>query len=172
MPIELVRLDQRFIHGQLIASDALANRGVNAVIMADEALCRDSLRQLSFNVALLAANKPVRHGATFVVPASLPEYLREKDNGGMRFLLLFGDMAGVLQALDGGVAIAALNLGCFVSKSHELVELYHNFKVSPEDRRTLDGLCRRIPLVYFGPPDDLRQTYIPAGAARLPNRRR
>ncbi|MDR3155190.1 MAG: PTS sugar transporter subunit IIB [Deltaproteobacteria bacterium] len=167
MPIVLARIDQRFIHGQILASAALAKRKVNGVIVADTALSGDGLRQGIFDGALSAADPPLG-GAHYVDPARLAELLRERDSKGKRFLLIFGDVGGVLQALSDGVPIESLNLGNYCTRSEDPVELYQGFRLGPSEIRELDEIAGRVSRIYFGPLDESRKAYTPRPGPRPP----
>ncbi|MDR1036192.1 MAG: PTS sugar transporter subunit IIB [Deltaproteobacteria bacterium] len=161
MPVVLARIDQRFIHGQILASGALARRRVTGVIVADRALCGDETRKRIFDGALTAADPPVRRGAVYVDPSRICELLDAREVAAERYLAIFGDMAGVLAALDAGAALDALNLGNFCSSADDRSELYQGFTAGPSEIAELDELARRVRQIYFGPLDDPHMCYRP-----------
>ncbi|MDR1039721.1 MAG: PTS sugar transporter subunit IIB [Deltaproteobacteria bacterium] len=166
MPVVLARIDQRFIHGTILVSRALAARKVTGVILADGALCRDDTRRRIFDGALAAADPPVAGGTLYVDPAGLPALLREADSPDRRFLVIFGDVAGALAALDAGADLPGLNLGCFCSKSGDRKELFHGFWAGPDETTLLDELAARGVELYFGPLDESHKRYRPARHGR------
>jgi mannose/fructose/N-acetylgalactosamine-specific phosphotransferase system component IIB len=162
MPIVLARVDQRFIHGQILASPALASRRVNGVIVADGDLCRDEVRKGIFDGALTAADPPLSGGAIYVEPKALAALLREKDSSGRRFLVIFGDTGGALAALSAGVAMESLNLGNYCPRSEPSRELFQGFRAGPAEIGELDEISRLVSRVYFGPLDASLMRYRPA----------
>ncbi|MDR1081208.1 MAG: PTS sugar transporter subunit IIB [Deltaproteobacteria bacterium] len=173
MPVVLARIDQRFIHGQILASGALARRRVTGVIVADRTLCGDEIRKRIFDGALAAADPPVRGGAVYVDPAGIRDLLDADGSVAERYLAIFGDMAGVLAALDAGAAIESLNLGNFCSSADDPSELYQGFTAGRAEIAELDEIASRVGRIYFGPLDDPHLCYRPgAPVPGAPARRR
>ncbi|MDR1314677.1 MAG: PTS sugar transporter subunit IIB [Deltaproteobacteria bacterium] len=165
MPVVLARVDQRFIHGQILASGALARRRVNGVIVADKALCGNETVKRIYDRALTMADPPIKNGALYVDPSGMRVLLDGKDARGKRYLALFGDMAAVLAALDGGASFDSLNLGNFCSSSEDKIELYQGFLAGAAEIRELDEIASRVRRIYFGPLDEPDTCYRPCAPA-------
>jgi mannose/fructose/N-acetylgalactosamine-specific phosphotransferase system component IIB len=164
MPIVLARIDQRFIHGQILVSSALARCRVSAVVVCDRKLCGDAVRKRIFDGALTAADPPLAGGAHYAAPEDLAGLLRTLPES--RFLALFGDIAGALAATSSGVRLESLNLGNFCSLADVQTELHQGFRAGPEELDELDELSRRVPRLWFGPLDGPCEPYRPRKRAR------
>jgi mannose/fructose/N-acetylgalactosamine-specific phosphotransferase system component IIB len=153
MPVVLARIDQRLVHGQVLASQALASFKINGVIIVDEALSLDLESQRIYSAALKAADVEFTRGPYYLGPESLVSKLGELDNEDARFLALFRDAASVLLAVDSGLRLSSLNLGNYHTSSEDFEVLGSSFKVDKRELLEIDALCAKIPLIYFGSLD-------------------
>ncbi|MDR2350285.1 MAG: PTS sugar transporter subunit IIB [Deltaproteobacteria bacterium] len=166
MPIVLARLDQRLIHGQVLASPALARDGINGVILADDNISPE-LRRI-YDSGMEAADVGFAKGRHYVKPSLLPALLREKDTPDSRFLVLFRDPKSVLVAVTAGLGLESLNLGNYATLSPDPVVLCSCLKLGPSELEDLNLLSRLVPLLYFGSLEYSSETsraYKPPGTA-------
>jgi mannose/fructose/N-acetylgalactosamine-specific phosphotransferase system component IIB len=150
MPVVLARIDQRLVHGQVLASEALASFKINGVIIADGPLSEDYESQRIFSSALKAADVEFTKGPYYFKPELLAKLLLEIDEEEGRYLLLFRDARSALQAVKSGISLESLNLGNYNTSSKEFFVLFSSFRVDKHELLELNELSEKIPRLYFG----------------------
>jgi mannose/fructose/N-acetylgalactosamine-specific phosphotransferase system component IIB len=153
MPIVLARIDQRLIHGQVLASNALANNKINGIIFADKALSINPMEQDIYSCGAEAADVNFCKGKHFIDPDKLFTVLSALDTVNSRFLVLFKEPTSVLRAILGGLKLEYLNLGNYHTNSPIFKTICPGFKIGPEEEEDLQRLSEYIPFLYLGSLD-------------------
>lgn len=104
MPILLARVDNRLVHGQVLEA-WVPRLGVDTLLVVDADLVDDPLQR----AVLESLDRPglqIRLETPAAAARSLEGPLRDR-----RVMVLFRGLGGAVDAMDGGVRFAELNLG-------------------------------------------------------------
>jgi N-acetylgalactosamine PTS system EIIB component len=105
MSIVLFRIDNRLIHGQVIAS-WVPQLEIEAIIVADDEMAQD---EFATDMARLAVSEEIE---LFIIPTvKVIETLRQYELGKKRVLILLRDIAEASRAVSTGLKIKSINLG-------------------------------------------------------------
>lgn len=121
------RVDNRLIHGQIIEA-WLPYTGARHLIVANDALARDSLRQRIVELAV-----PQRVVTHFIVVSDLPATLNAC---GDESFVLFANCQDARRACCAGIGMEVLNMGN-LHYSPEKIRLSPHIALSPQDREDL-----------------------------------
>ncbi|MDR1546802.1 MAG: PTS sugar transporter subunit IIB [Deltaproteobacteria bacterium] len=159
MTLTMARVDQKLIHGQVIAA-WVPHLGIEEIIVVDEDVLSDALTQS----ILTAAVPPQVRQTCFAAPADLPKILQSRPHANRRLLLLFGDLSAVKAALDQGLRLENLNLGNQACQPNaECRKLSSCFFASSSDLAILDSLARAgLNLFFQSVPGDRPIPFCPA----------
>ena len=133
MAVELVRIDDRLVHGQVLQGWVRQIKPTVLTVVNDF-LCTNSLRKSAIELTLPS-------GLRFSV-LSIEQAARRGDisrTGGEREIILFASPADVLRAVDKGLRLRELNLGGIHHFNGERV-LNKNISLTREDVRDLKQL--------------------------------
>jgi PTS system mannose-specific IIB component len=144
MTVLAARVDQKLIHGQVTLGWAPFLE-IEEIIVADY-LALES--DLLMDIMALGIHPPVGN-ISFVSPPKLNELLTEKRKD-LRIMVLFRDVAGAGEAINGGLCLTGLNLGNqFYKPSPETLRLADSFFVNDQDLKTLASLAEDGLKIYF-----------------------
>lgn len=100
-----VRIDNRLVHGQIIEA-WLPFIGANNIVVANDDLAADDLRQQIMSIAI-----PMGVTIAFVPVEQTAAYLRGRDLLGADVLVLLAGCADACRAYKSGLVFDCLNLG-------------------------------------------------------------
>ncbi|MFH1378945.1 MAG: PTS sugar transporter subunit IIB [bacterium] len=105
MPLVLLRIDDRLIHGQVVEGwlDAV---GANLIIIASDEIAEDEFQQTLLTLAV-----PPRIRAVFLKVNDVIGFFNTKQQAGDRILLLVDNPNAALQLIESGVKISSINVG-------------------------------------------------------------
>ena len=104
MSIVLARIDNRLVHGQILAAWVPA-LDVDSILVVDDELARNDLARDAMELAI---PPDVQFAVTPVAQASAA---LARIGGGHRTMILLRDVADASRALDAGLPLTCLNLG-------------------------------------------------------------
>ncbi|MDE2039106.1 MAG: PTS sugar transporter subunit IIB [Elusimicrobia bacterium] len=136
MPLSLVRIDDRLVHGQVVEG-WIPRLKIEQVLVACDAAAKDDLQASLMRLALpekigldvLGVAQAARH------PGFQPGYLK-------RLLVLVPGPREILELLDGGAAFSTVNVGGLHYTAGK-VQLGKAIFLSEEDRTALREILRR-----------------------------
>lgn len=131
MPLALVRVDCRLIHGQVIET-WLPHTGANCLLVANDDLASNPFLR---SVMELAVPSPVH--AIFCRVSEVPERLSEIDRLGEKAILLCATSADALEIFRAGVRFPSLNIGN-LHYADGKVEISPSVFFAPEDFDAVD----------------------------------
>lgn len=133
MNIELVRIDDRLIHGQVVMawSKAVA---VKRMVVIDDKVAVDAIRKM-----LLETVAPPGVKVSVLTAQQGVEALRNNTFGNEKLLLLFTNPMTILTLIDGGIPIDKVNIGG-MSFSQGKTQLTKAVSVNEEDRTAFKKL--------------------------------
>lgn len=104
MSIELVRIDDRLIHGQVVMAWSKAV-SVKRIVVIDDKVAKDLIRKM-----LLETVAPPGVKVSVLNTIKGIEYLKSNVNN-EKLLLLFTNPATILTLVENGIAITKVNIG-------------------------------------------------------------
>lgn len=127
MGIELVRIDDRLIHGQVVMawSKAIA---VKRMVVIDDKVAVDAIRKM-----LLETVAPPGVKVSVLTAAQGVEALHSQKFGNEKLLLLFTNPTTILTLIEGNIPISKVNIGG-MSFSQGKTQLTKAVSVGEEDR--------------------------------------
>ncbi|MGG5371794.1 PTS system mannose/fructose/N-acetylgalactosamine-transporter subunit IIB [Enterococcus sp. AZ196] len=151
MDIRLTRIDDRLIHGQVATVWSKAT-GIERILVVSDEVANDELRKF-----LLKQAAPPGIKSNVVTKRKLVEVYRDQLFDGMKVMLLFATPQDVVEVVESGVDLKAVNIGgmrfsegkkmitnfismnehdaqCFVKLANAGVEL--EIRQVPTDRKT------------------------------------
>jgi PTS system mannose-specific IIB component len=134
MPIALLRIDDRLVHGQVVEG-WLPSLKADLVVVVSDAVAADEVQ-----LALMKMALPASVGLLAVKPADAPAALAEL--GARRALVLTPGPAEALALIDGGVSVDRVNVGGLhytVGK----VQLGRALFLDREDKKALAAIAAR-----------------------------
>lgn len=105
MPLAMVRVDSRLIHGQVVET-WLPHTGANCILVVNDDLAANSCMRAVMELAVPQAVHTV-----FCRLAETPAVLAEIDRRGERAILLCATSEDALQLYRSGIHYASLNIG-------------------------------------------------------------
>ena len=127
MGIELVRIDDRLIHGQVVMAWSKAV-SVKRMVVIDDKVALDAIRKM-----LLETVAPPGVKVSVLTVAQGIEALRHEKFGKEKVLLLVTNPMTILSLLEGGIPIYKVNIGG-MSFSQGKVQLTKAVSVNEEDK--------------------------------------
>lgn len=150
MPIALVRIDDRLVHGQVVES-WIPNVRAQVVAVVSDATSADAVQQALMRLAL----PPDVRFLALSVRAAVEEFSRA-DESGQRILVLAPGPREVLALLEGGVRFDSVNVGG-LHYSAGRIHLGKVIFLSEEDRGCLRAIAaRQVSLEGRAVPSDAK----------------
>ncbi|MEW5802074.1 MAG: PTS sugar transporter subunit IIB [bacterium] len=134
MPIVLVRIDERLIHGQVIVG-WVKHLKAAAIIVADDEIEKNELR---LEAMKMAAPSTLRVEA-YSIALAVEKYLQH-DFPDTKVILLFSRLKDFKKSLDLGFSIPEVNLGCIHSGE---IQILSNIVIREEDVFYLEEIQKR-----------------------------
>lgn len=133
MSIELVRIDDRLIHGQIVMawSKAVA---VKRILVIDDKVAADAIRKM-----LLEMVAPPGVKVSVLTASQGIEALLNNKFGKEKLLLLFTNPMTIMKLIEGGVLINKVNIGG-MSFSQGKTQLTKAVSVDDDDRNAFKKL--------------------------------
>lgn len=131
MPIVLVRIDERLIHGQVIVGWVKSLKAT-AIIVADDDIEKNELR---LEAMRMAAPSTIEVDA-YNIALTVEKYLKH-DFPDKNIILLFSKLKDFKKSLDLGFTIQNVNLGCVHSGE---IELLSNIVIRKEEAFYLEDI--------------------------------
>jgi PTS system mannose-specific IIA component len=136
MPISLVRIDDRLVHGQVVEGWLPAIEADRVLVVSDEA-AGDATQSALMRLAL-----PEEVGLDVVEPDDAAAALERAEAAEEKVLVLAPGPAEVLALLENGVEFATVNVGgLHYAAGH--VQLGKAIFLSPDDMRALEAIADR-----------------------------
>lgn len=133
MPIVLVRIDERLIHGQVIVGWA-ASLEVGMIIVADDEIARNAFRWEVMKIAV----PPNMSVEAYDVSRTVEKYLHHDfDFPDKNIILLFSGVNDFKKSLDLGFTIEEVNLGCIHSGENQILS---NIAIKKEEAFCLEEI--------------------------------
>lgn len=136
MAVELFRIDDRLVHGQVVEA-WIPNVKANEVVVASEAASKDETQKALMSLAL-----PDVVGLRVLSPGEAAAYLVSPASAAKRTLVLLPSPSEALALLEAGIPMKSLNIGG-LHYSAGRIQLGRVIFISDEDRATLRELARR-----------------------------
>lgn len=152
MSIELVRIDDRLIHGQ-VATTWLKDYDIEQEIIADDEVSQNEMKK---TMAMVAAPTEIR---VHIFPVDKFIQVQRKNPIKRRTLLLFTQPADVKKALDQGVDISEVYVGGMRS-TNERRRISKAVNISPEEEMFKLLAERGVSLIIQTVPRDEKNELI------------
>ena len=136
MPIELYRVDDRLVHGQVVVGWGQP-LSLTFVVLVDDTIATSDWEQELYRMGA-PPEIEVKFESVESALANLPAYQARADRG----ILLTGDIETMRQLVDGSGAIRQVNLGGIHHKSGRTARLRYVF-LSPDEEAELRALAAR-----------------------------
>jgi D-glucosaminate PTS system EIIB component len=136
MPVELHRIDDRLIHGQVVVGWGQP-MGIGLIVLVDDAIATSDWEQELYGMAV-----PPEMELRFV---SVEEAVRAYDTiaaDPRRSILLTGDIATMQRLADAVPALRAVNLGGLHHRPGRIQRMRYIF-LTPEEEAALEALASR-----------------------------
>ena len=132
MTVELFRIDDRLIHGQVVVGWGQP-LDIGFIVLVDDTVAASDWEQELYRMGVPPEMDVYFHSAADAIIA-MPKYLAESRRG----ILLTGDIATMRRLVDGGV-VDTVNLGGIHSKPGRVQRLRYVF-LSPDEEAQLRAL--------------------------------
>ena len=136
MPIDLVRIDDRLVHGQVVEG-WIPFLKAERVVVASASAAGDETQQALMQLAL-----PESIDLRVLAPKDAAAHLLSEECARTRVLVLVPSPKEALELLDAGVAFKSLNVGG-LHYSAGRIQLGRVIFLSEDDSRTLRELAQR-----------------------------
>ena len=133
MAIELFRIDDRLIHGQVVVGWGQP-LDIGFIVLVDDTVAASDWEQELYRMGVPPEMDVYFHSASDAI-AAMPKYLAESRRG----ILLTGDIATMQRLVDGGV-VHNVNIGGIHSKPGRVQRLRYVF-LSPDEESQLRALA-------------------------------
>jgi fructose-specific PTS system IIB component len=154
MTITLCRIDDRFIHGQIITR-WVKLQPVERIIIVSDAVANDKERK----TLVLSVTPPQYIASAVTVERMAKAYFSDKYTE-TRALLLFEEPQDVLRLIELGVPIAEVNVGG-IHYTAERTQVTKSVSVSSEQAAAFRALAARNVSCYFQQlPGDKKENFI------------
>ncbi len=134
MPIVLVRVDCRLIHGQVVET-WVPHTGADCLLVANDDLVANAFLRSVMEMAVPAGVR-----VAFCAVEDAPRVMSEIDRNGGKAILLCASSGDALEIYRGGVRFANLNIGNLHYASGK-VEIAPSVFFAQEDFEAVDCLC-------------------------------
>lgn len=132
MTVELFRIDDRLIHGQVVVGWGQP-LDIGFIVLVDDAVAASDWEQELYRMGVPPEMEVYFHSASDAI-AAIPKYLSDPRRG----ILLTGDIATMQRLVDGGV-VNTINVGGIHSKPGRVQRLRYVF-LSPDEEAQLRAL--------------------------------
>lgn len=105
MPIVLVRIDDRLVHGQVVQG-WIPQLDVDEVLVASASALKDEMRKTLMRLSL-----PDEIGLKVLAPHEAALYAKDNAGGGAKIMILAPGPAEVAEMLESGVVFESVNVG-------------------------------------------------------------
>lgn len=136
MAVELFRIDDRLVHGQVVEA-WIPNVKANEVVVVSEAASKDDTQKALMSLAL-----PEAVGLRVLSPGEAAVYLGSPECAERRTLVLLPSPREALALHEAGIPMKSLNIGG-LHYSAGRIQLGRVIYISDEDRSMLRELARR-----------------------------
>lgn len=133
MSVELFRIDDRLIHGQVVVGWGQP-LDIGFIVLVDDTVAGSDWEQELYRMGVPPEMDVYFHSASDAITA-MPTYLADSRRG----ILLTGDIATMQRLVDGGV-VSAVNIGGIHSKPGRVQRLRYVF-LSPDEESQLRTLA-------------------------------
>ena len=133
MTVELFRIDDRLIHGQVVVGWGQP-LDIGFIVLVDDTVAASDWEQELYRMGVPPEMDVYFHSASDAI-AAMPKYLAESRRG----ILLTGDIATMQRLVDGGV-VHNVNIGGIHSKPGRVQRLRYVF-LSPDEESQLRALA-------------------------------
>ena len=133
MTVELFRIDDRLIHGQVVVGWGQP-LDIGFIVLVDDTVAASDWEQELYRMGVPPEMDVYFHSASDAI-AALPKYVADARRG----ILLTGDIATMQRLVDGGV-VDAVNIGGIHSKPGRVQRLRYVF-LSPDEESQLRVLA-------------------------------
>ena len=135
MTVELFRIDDRLIHGQVVVGWGQP-LDIGFIVLVDDTVAGSDWEQELYRMGVPPEMEVYFHSAADAITA-LPRYISDPRRG----ILLTGDIATMQRLVDGGV-VTNINVGGIHSKPGRVQRLRYVF-LSPDEESQLRALAAR-----------------------------
>lgn len=134
MNIVLFRIDERFIHGQII--QGWKGLEYQHIVVISDKIAGDELGK---RLQLISIPDDVT--VCFYNTSQMPDMVREQAKNTRRTIILVGNIKDALLVIQGGVKVNKLNLGVISRNSSRTCVLSNAVYVSPEEMKVLKQIA-------------------------------
>ena len=150
MSVKMVRIDDRLIHGQIVAAWA-KNLSVRRIWICDDGVAKDS-----FITQVMKMVAPPDTELVITGTDQIPELVKEFDTSDKNSLILIKFPYVAKQIFDAGLELRELNVGGMGANS-ERKKLFKNISATAEEKQLLKDMEAEGIKVYFQvTPNDKR----------------
>lgn len=136
MPVELVRIDDRLVHGQVVEA-WIPYVKAELVVVVSKAAAEDETQQALMGLAL-----PDRIALKVLAPGEALAFFRSSEREGRRTLVLVPSPKEALELVEGGLSLKTINVGG-LHYSAGRIQLGRVIFLSDEDREQLRRISQR-----------------------------
>lgn len=153
MKITVARIDDRFIHGQVLTK-WIKTYPAKRIIVVSEEIANDPMRKiLTLSVA------PTNIKASVVTPIKMAKVFKNPKYDQTTAMLLFGKPSEVVELIDKGVPITSVNVGG-MRFDQEKLHLTESVSVTTSDIQAFENLAARgVKLELRQLPSDPRHDF-------------
>lgn len=154
MKITVARIDDRFIHGQVLTK-WIKTYPAKRIIVVSEEIANDPMRKiLTLSVA------PTNIKASVVTPAKMAKVFKNPKYDQTTVMLLFGKPSEVVELIENGVPITSVNVGGMRFDQGKL-HLTESVSVTTSDLQAFENLAARgVKLELRQLPSDPRHDFL------------
>jgi len=152
--IQLTRIDDRLIHGQVMTKWA-KGLGINAIFIVDNEVAKDDFMK---QIYISSGSRSGLHIKALSTD-EIVSYWKEKNLEDFKVLLLFKSISTVYEAVQKGLVIDTLNVGG-ISKKKDSKLVISSVNVTDEDVKILTKLKEeKIDIFFQTIPDSLKVSF-------------
>lgn len=152
--IQLTRIDDRLIHGQVMTKWA-KGLGINAIFIVDNEVAKDDFMK---QIYISSGSRSGLHIKALNTD-EIVLYWKEKNFEDFKVLLLFKSISTVYEAVQKGLVIDTLNVGG-ISKKKDSKLVISSVNVTDEDVKALTKLKEeKIDIFFQTIPDSLKVNF-------------
>ena len=151
MAVEMIRIDDRLIHGQIVTAWA-KNKQINKIWIVDDGVAKDD-----FLKGIMQLVAPADKELLITGLSEVPTLLEKLDNESPRVLILVKFPYVAEAIFKAGVKLRELNVGG-IGASPDRQKLFKNISASKEEKDTLKNIQDMGVDVFFQVTPDERKT--------------
>ena len=151
MAVEMIRIDDRLIHGQIVTAWA-KNKQINKIWIVDDGVAKDD-----FLKGIMQLVAPADKELLITGLSEIPALLSKLDNEAPRVLILVKFPYVAEAIFKAGVKLQELNVGG-IGASPDRQKLFKNISASKEEKETLKNIQDMGVDVFFQVTPDERKT--------------